>query len=220
MSIEAGGRRVQTSAGGPVFSAIVGFVILVNAVRIFRPASLFQPELSWLVVWLGMWVAALGAVAAGAAVAYWAFAWFEGTRAGLDPLEPLPFRQGTLAALTLTAVAVGTVLRFADLAGRPPSSLLDDLTLIAPTLELDGSFRDFLRPLRAAPYGIGKPFATVGVLYLEFSAGRSGSVAPRLPASGFPPRLPDRSRSSPEPCSAGRSFPEAALRSRPSSSRA
>ena len=46
---------------------------------------------------------------------------------------------------------------------------MDDLTLIGPTLELDGSLRDFLRPLRAAPYGIGKAFATVGVLYLELS---------------------------------------------------
>ncbi len=169
MSIEEGGRRVQTPGGRRVFAAIVGFVILVNAVRTFGPASLFQPELSWLVVWLGMWIATLGAAAAGVAVAYRAFAWFEGTRAGRDTLEPLPFRRGTLVALTFAAVAAGTALRFADLAGRPPSSLLDDLTLIAPTLELDGSFRDFLRPLRAAPYGVGKPFATVGVLYLELS---------------------------------------------------
>src|ERR1019366_6847540 len=65
MSIEEGGRRVQTPAGRLVFAAIVGFVILVNAVRTFGPASLFQPELSWLVVWLGVWIAALGAAGAG-----------------------------------------------------------------------------------------------------------------------------------------------------------
>lgn len=189
MSIEGVGRRVQTPAGRTVFAAIVGFVILVNAVRIFRPESLFQPELSWLVVWLGMWVAALGATAAGAAIAYHAFAGFEGTHAGCAPLEALPFRPGTLAALTLAAVATGVALRFADLAGRPPSSLLDDLTLIAPTLRLDGAFRDFLRPLRAAPYGLGKPFATVGVLYLEFSRWSLGLWGTTLAGIRFPAAL-------------------------------
>ncbi len=189
MSIEGVGRRVQTPAGRRVFAAIVGFVILVNAVRTFRPAVLFQPELSWLIVWLGMWIATLGAVAAGAAVAYRAFAWFEGTRAGRDPLEALPFRRGTLVALTLAAVVAGTALRFADLAGRPPSSLLDDLTLIAPTLELDGSFRDFLRPLRAAPYGGGKAFATVGVLYLELSRWSLGLWGTTLTGIRFPAAL-------------------------------
>jgi hypothetical protein len=189
MSIEGEGSRVQTPAGRWVFAAIVGFVILVNAVRNFRPAMLFHPELSWLVVWLGMWFATLGAVAAGVAIAYRAFAWFEGTRAGQDPLEPLPFRRGTLAALTIAAVAAGTALRFADLAGRPPSSLLDDLTLIAPTLELDGSFRDFLHPLRAAPYGVGKAFATVGVLYLELSRWSLGLWGTTLTGIRFPAAL-------------------------------
>lgn len=189
MSIEGVGHRVQTPAARSVFAAFVGFVILVNAVRFFRPASLFEPELSWLVVWLGMWAATLGATAAGTAVAYRAFAWFEGTRAARAPLEPLPFRRGTLAALTLAAVTGGAALRFADLAGRPPSSLLDDLTLIAPTLELDGSFRDFLRPLRAAPYGLGTPFATVGVLYLEFSRWSLGLWGTTLAGIRFPAAL-------------------------------
>ncbi|MGA7990415.1 MAG: hypothetical protein WCC53_03180, partial [Thermoanaerobaculia bacterium] len=189
MSIEGGGRRVQTPVGRRVFSAMVGFVLLVNAVRIFRPASLFGPNLSWLVVWLGMWAATLGAAAAGAAVAYRVFAWFEGTRAARDPLEPLPFRRATLVALTLGAFAAGTILRFADLAGRPPSSLLDDLTLIGPTLELEGSLRDFLRPLRAAPYGLGRPFASVGVLYLEFSRWSLGLWGTTLAGIRFPAAL-------------------------------
>jgi hypothetical protein len=186
MSIEGGSRRVQTPGGRRVFAAIVGFVIFVNAMRTFRPAVLFQPDLSWLVVWLGMWTVTLGAAVAGAAVAYRAFAWFEETQAARDPLEPLPFRRRTLAALTLAAVAAGTALRFADLAGRPPSSLLDDLTLIAPTLELNGSFRDFLRPLRAAPYGVEKPFATVGVLYLELSRWSLGLWGTTLTGIRFP----------------------------------
>jgi hypothetical protein len=168
---------------------MVGFVLLVNAVRIFRPASLFGPNLSWLVVWLGMWAATLGAAAAGAAVAYRVFAWFEGTGAARDPLEPLPFRRATLVALTLGAFAAGTILRFADLAGRPPSSLLDDLTLIGPTLELEGSLRDFLRPLRAAPYGLGRPFASVGVLYLEFSRWSLGLWGTTLAGIRFPAAL-------------------------------
>ena len=169
MSIEGDGRRVQTPVGRGVFAAVAGFVIFVNAVRLFRPALLFHPEGSWLAVWLGMWALALGATAAGAVAAFRAFGWFEGTRAVRAGLEPLPFRRGTLVALTLLALAVGAALRLAGLAGRPPSSLFDDLSLIGPTLGLHGSPGDLLRPLRAAPYGIAKPFATVGVLYLELS---------------------------------------------------
>ena len=169
MSIEAAGHAVQSIAGRRAFAAIAGLVVFVDALRLFRPGVLFHPELAWLVVWLAMWAVTLGGTAAAAALASRAFAWFETTPAAAAPLEPLPFRRGTLVAMTLLAVSAGAALRLAGLGERPPTSLLDDLTLIGPALELKGSLADFLRPLRAAPYGLEKPFAAVGVLYLELS---------------------------------------------------
>jgi hypothetical protein len=170
MSIEAEAGRVKPPAARRLFAAVAAFVVAVAAVRFFRAAVLFQlPDLSWLAVWLAMWAATLAAAAAAFFLAARAFAWFEGTPAARRPLGDLPFRTATLLLLALAALAAGVALRLGGLPGRSPTSLLDDLTLLRPTLDLSGTPRDLERPLRAAPYGVEKPFATVGVLYLEVS---------------------------------------------------
>ncbi len=162
-------QRGAPLAAGRVAGALAAFVVAVRAVRVFRPALLFGPEPSWLVVWLGMWIAVLAATAVAYLAVSRAVARFGATRAARAELSPLPFRPLALVLLFVAAVAAGSLLRLADLRGGSPTSLLDDLTLIGETRALSGTPADLARPLRAAPFGIDRPFATVGVLYLELS---------------------------------------------------
>jgi hypothetical protein len=110
--------------------------------------------------------AASGAAAAGAGAAAGFFAWSR-TKAAGAPLEPVPFRRGTLAALTLAAILVGPALRFAALSSLPPWLWVDDLSLIGPALELTGSASDFDDAIRPLPYGVPRAYGSIGVLYLE-----------------------------------------------------
>ena len=160
------GSEGAPAAARRLLAALTGFVLFVSAVRFFRPAVLFEPDLSIWQIWLLMWAATLGLTALGALAASAAFRAFSRSRFATGPLAPLPFRPGTLVVLALGAIGIGALVRFADL-GRPESLIADDVSLIGQTLGLHGTWSDFLRPLRAAPYGIPKPFATVGVLYLE-----------------------------------------------------
>ena len=143
------------------------FVAAVDLARRIGPALLSDPESAWapwrLLLGLG---AACGAGAAGALGAAVFFAWAR-TRAAAEPLAPLPFRGATLAALTLAAVTGGTALRFYELERIPEALWVDDLSLIQPALELTGAPRDFEDAIRATPYGVERPYGSVGVLYLE-----------------------------------------------------
>ena len=147
--------------------AAASFVAAVDLVRWIRPPLLLDQDRSWaaerLVLALG--VCAGAALAGGLAAA--AFLLWSRIRASAQPLEPLPLRRATLAALLAAAILAGVTLRFVALARVPELLWVDDVSLIRPALELRGRPADFANATRPAPYGVAKPFGTVGVLYLE-----------------------------------------------------
>ena len=139
----------------------------VFAVRWIRPGVLVDPEPSWASIrlLLGLAVAA-GAAAAGVAAAALYRAWSRSAAASED-LAPIPFRRSSLIVLTLAAIVAGTALRFAALSRMPEWLWVDDLSLIPPALELSGAPSDFSNAIRPLPYGVAKPYGSIGVLYLE-----------------------------------------------------
>ena len=55
----------------------------------------------------------------------------------------------------------------AALARVPEALWVDDLSLIQPALQLEGAPSDFADAIRATPYGVPRPYGSIGVLYLE-----------------------------------------------------
>ena len=144
-----------------------GLTAGVDLVRWIRPGVLADPEPGWAPIRLLLGLsAAAGAAAAGVLATALFYAWAL-TRAAARPLEPLPFHRATLAALTLSAILVGTALRFAALDRAPSWLWVDDVSLIRPALQLRGRGSDFADAIRATPYGVARPYGSVGVLYLE-----------------------------------------------------
>ncbi len=144
-----------------------GLAAGVDLIRWLRPGVLADPEPSWAPVRLVLGLAAAaGSAAAGIAAAALFSAWAR-SRSASRALEPLPFRRATLVALTLVAVLVGVALRFAALSRVPESLWVDDVSLISPALALSGSASDFADAIRPTPYGVARPYGSVGVLYLE-----------------------------------------------------
>jgi hypothetical protein len=140
------------------------FVVSIDLVRWWRPAVLFGPDRTWWRLWLLIWAGSIAAVALAGFASARLFRAFSESRLAKAPLQPFPLgRSGLLAA---AALAAGIALRMASLA-NPPPQFPDEASLIAPALDLQGSIEDFRHPLRAAPYGVPKPFGFVGVLYLE-----------------------------------------------------
>lgn len=143
------------------------FVAGVGAVALIRPGVLADSEPSWapyrLVLMLAVAVAAVGAGAAAAALLLLA----SRAPALAAPLEAWPMGALFTFALAVLALAAGVFLRFVAL-GRVPEWLwIDDLSLIQPALALEGRFADFSDAVRPVPFGVGKLYGTVGVLYLE-----------------------------------------------------
>jgi hypothetical protein len=139
-------------------------------VRWWSPAVLFRPDRSWWRLWLLMMAGSCGMVFVAGRLAADALGRFMSTRLGEAPLAPLPFSRTALLAIAAFAVVTGALLRVAWLADPPPL-FSDEVTLISPTLALEGSLRDFLPPYRGVPYGIEKPWGSVGVVYLEVFRG-------------------------------------------------
>ncbi|MEP6471866.1 MAG: hypothetical protein ABJC28_07600, partial [Acidobacteriota bacterium] len=145
----------------------VAFVAGVQIVRAIRPALLMDPDPSWIAVRFLLWVGVLaGTASAGGLAAGLFFAWIR-SRFFPEILPPLPFRRPTIVRLAVAALVLGTVLRFVALERIPSSMWIDDLSLIPAALELNGAPSDFADSVRPAPYGVLKPYGSVGVLYLE-----------------------------------------------------
>jgi hypothetical protein len=145
----------------------VAFVSGVWMVRAIRPGILLDADPSWAAARavLGLGLAA-GATAAGALAAGLFGLWARTASARAD-LARLPFTRGAVAVLALSALCLGAALRLAALERIPESLFLDDVSLIEPTLALEGVPQDFADAIRPVPYGVEKLFGTVGVLYLE-----------------------------------------------------
>ena len=164
----ASGRETSARAAFLVGVA-AAFVAGVDLVRWIRPPLLTDPDSAWLLprLCLGLFVIAATACAGGLACAVLLLA----ARALSLPLEPLPLPRVALFAVSAAAVLLGVTLRFALLETEPASLWIDDVSLITPALALKGAPSDFADAIRPAPYGVARPYGSVGVLYLELYRG-------------------------------------------------
>ena len=169
MSAPAERNRRTVGVATALVGAAAAFVAGVDLLRALRPALLVDPEPAWAAprLLLGLAVAA-GAGAAGALAAGLFAVWGRRPESGA-PLRPLPLPGGraALVLLAVAALAVGTALRFAALSRLPQPLWVDDVSLVPAALELSGRPSDFADAIRPAPYGVAKPYGSVGVLYLE-----------------------------------------------------
>jgi len=159
------GRPGRTSA--ILFGGAVAFVVGELVADAIRPALLLDPEPAWafmrLLLWLGLFSATAASGALGAAV----FLLWSRNRFSAPDLPPLPLRNATLALVAAGAIVVGAVLRFTELDRIPPSLWIDDVSLIEAALALQGNLSDLADTVRASPYGVPRPYGSVGVFYLE-----------------------------------------------------
>jgi len=139
----------------------------VWSIRAIRPALLFDPDPSWTPVRLALTLAVAGIAAAAAGIAGGALFVWSGTASFDGAIDPLPFSRRALVGVAVAAALFGAAARAVSIRQIPWPLWVDDLSLIAPTRALAGSWRVFSDPLRAAPYGVPHPFGTVGVVYLE-----------------------------------------------------
>jgi hypothetical protein len=149
------------------FGLLASFVGAVDVIRWIRPALLREAESSWAParLLLGLLVCAAAALAGGLGAG--GYLLWSRIPAAAEPLRPLPLAASTRAAITVAAILIGTALRFAALDRIPEPMWVDDLSLIRPALALRASPSDFADATRDAPYGVARPYGSVGVLYLE-----------------------------------------------------
>ncbi len=165
MTSEASGG---TGARQALFVGLAAaFVAAVALARRIGPALLADPEPSWAPPRLLLGVAVAAGAAAAAVLAAAAFLAWARSRGAAGDLAGLPLRRSTLVGLALLAILAGTAFRFAALARVPEWLWVDDLSLLEPALELRGSPADFADAIRPVPYGVSKPYGSIGVLYLE-----------------------------------------------------
>lgn len=147
--------------------ALAALVAGVDCVRWIRPALLLDSDASWAParLLLALFVGAAAALAGGVAAAGFLL-WSRIPAAG-EPLPPLALSAGTRAAVATAAILAGAALRFAALDSVPEPLWVDDVSLIRPALALRARPADFADATRDAPYGVAKPFGSVGVLYLQ-----------------------------------------------------
>ncbi len=143
------------------------FAVAVFLAAAIRPRLLLDPDPAWslprLLLTLGVIAAAAAAgVAAASAVLLWGK-----TRAVREALPRLPFSPGALVLLAAAALLAGAAARFAALDRVPAALWVDDVSLIVPALSLHGGPGDFADPVRGVPFGLPRPYGSVGVLYLE-----------------------------------------------------
>lgn len=163
----AASHRFPSARAAFLAGLAVAFVAAVDLVRWIRPLVLTDPDPAWLLprLLLGLFVIAATVCAGGLAAAVFLIA--ARSLSTESPLAPLALPRATLFAVAAAALLLGTLARFAVLETAPPSLWIDDVSLIAPALELKGSPSDFADAIRPAPYGVAKPYGSVGVLYLE-----------------------------------------------------
>jgi len=163
--------RVRSARAAFLAGIIVSFVVAVDLVRWVRPSLLTDTEPTWIVPRLLLGFFVIGATVCAGGLAAAAFLLLARRRPdGFSPV-PVPFRGGALVVIAAAAIGLGTLARFVALERLPPSLWIDDISLIAPALDLKGVPGDFANAIRPAPYGVPKTYGSVGVLYLELYRG-------------------------------------------------
>ena len=165
--VSSRGARPALLVGALLVGAGAAFVAAVLLARTIGPTLLADPEASWALprLLLGLALAG-GAAAAGVAAASGFLAWSR-SRVSDVPLEGLALGRTTLVAIAAAGFLAGCAVRFYALDRIPVPLWVDDISLVEPTVDLAGTWSDFADSIRPAPYGVSKPFGTVGVLYLE-----------------------------------------------------
>ncbi|MEO8192096.1 MAG: glycosyltransferase family 39 protein [Acidobacteriota bacterium] len=161
----ARGNRASLAALAAGLGA--SLVAAAGAVRRIGPLLLSDQDPAWALPRLVLTVGVIGVAAAAGILAATAMLLWSRSRAAQLPLEPLPWRGSALAAVAMTAVAAAAAARFTRLSDVPLALWIEDLTLIDPSLALTGTWRDFADAIRPAPFGVARPYGSVGVLYLE-----------------------------------------------------
>lgn len=167
--MRAASGRDPSARAAFLVGVAVAFVTGVDLIRWVRPLVLTDPDSAWLLprLVLGLFVIAATVCAGGLAGAVFLLA----ARSLSSSLEPLPLPRVTLFAVSAAAVVLGVTARFTFLETAPPSLWIDDVSLITPALALKGAPSDFADAIRPAPYGVARPYGSVGVLYLELYRG-------------------------------------------------
>lgn len=156
------GRGAAVLAG--TGAALAVGVFLVSAIRL---RLLLDPDPAWALARLLLTLGVIGAaVGAGVTVSAAIFLWGR-TRAVRETLPGFPLSAGALVLIAAMALVAGAALRFAALDRVPAALWVDDVSLIVPALALHGGPGDFADPVRGVPFGLPRPYGSVGVLYLE-----------------------------------------------------
>jgi hypothetical protein len=158
-------------AAAVLVGALVAFVVAVDLVRVIRPTLLLDVEPSWSLPRLALWWGLIAATAAAGGASAGAFCLWSGTRLARASLQPLAIGKPAVVWVAAVAIAAGAFLRLAELERIPFGMWVDDVSLVPPTLALRGNWSDFSNTIREAPFGVPKPYGSVGVLYLEAQRG-------------------------------------------------
>ncbi len=156
------GRGAALAAG-----ASASFVAAVGLVLSIRPQLLVDPDPAWAPARLLLTLLVVGAAGAAGVLLSVALLLWGRTRAVAERLPALPLSAGALLLVAAGALLLGTAARFAALDRVPAPLWIDDLSLIPPALSLHGTARDLADPFRAVPFGLARPYGSVGVVYLE-----------------------------------------------------
>jgi hypothetical protein len=150
-----------------VVGAAAALVCGVGLMQAIRPVLLLDADPAWAIprLLLGLAVIA-GTATSGGVVGAAAFLWSR-TRVATVAPSALPWNRPAVLLLASAAVVAGVAVRFLWLDRVPLSLWIEDLTLIDPALALRGRLADFADAIRPAPFGVARPFGSVGVLYLE-----------------------------------------------------
>lgn len=140
-------------AAALVAGCATAFVVAVDLARAIRLALLLDPESSWAIARLLLGVSVVAASAGAGVLAASAFLALSRMPGVAAPLVPLPFSKNALVVFFALALLAGAFFRFADLVALPLSLWEDDVSLIAPSLALNGNLRDFADSVRPVMYG-------------------------------------------------------------------
>ncbi len=159
------GRRSARAA--TLVGLLVWFVAAVDLTRWIRLPLLLDVDPAWALPRLVLSLLLIGTATLAGALAAGAFLlWCRRSLGRVSP-APLPIRRPALVWLAAGAIALGALLRFVALEHIPSSLWIDDVSLIDPARALRGNAQDFADAVRPHPYGVARPYGSVGVLYLE-----------------------------------------------------